>query len=80
MKHSSTQCDLHGSNLRPSVCKECASVATEPERQRVLQLTDTLVGCLVRSIDERGRISFRAVNGPISVPESRKLAWGHTWD
>lgn len=80
MKHSQRQCDLHGSNLRPSVCKECALVRSEPLRQRVISLTDTLLGCLVRSIDDRGRIIFKTVNGPIPVPESRLAAWGHTWD
>lgn len=72
----SQSCPIHGSDLKPRVCNDCARLTPT---DRLLRLTDTMVGQLERFIDERGRVAFRAVR-PIKAPETRLQPWGATWD
>lgn len=61
-----TTCFLHGLNLRPELCNECARCERLLPSKK-LKITDAERGALVRVLDRSGRISFRAVR-PIEQP------------
>lgn len=77
-------CYLHGTNLRPDVCADCAREKPDSIPAPVsFQLTDTLAGHVERYtyVDARGiqRVAFRTVK-PITRPEFTSRPWGQIWD
>lgn len=66
-------CYLHGLDLRPTLCHDCARAASAPVEAtpptRILRLTDTTFQAMERTIDSQGRINFR-LRRPIERPVS----------
>ena len=64
-------CYLHGRDLRPSLCADCARceapAALPPTR--TLRLTDDDFNALERTYDAKGKINFRALR-PLVRPVS----------
>ena len=57
-------CYLHGRDLRPTLCHDCARAASAPVEAvpptRTLRLTDDDFNALERTYDHQGKIAFRA--------------------
>jgi len=61
-------CALHGSDLRPNLCNDCARVSTPAlPPSRVIRLTADDFEAIEKVYDPRGGISFRQ-RRPIAVP------------
>lgn len=75
-------CYLHGRDLRPTLCAECARAVPAPALAptRTLQLTDTMQGQMRRVIDPTTGVVRFQLNRPIAVPDSRLQPWGAIWD
>lgn len=68
-------CYIHGANLRPERCADCARIPAVS-----VKLTPADTNRLVRIIDDSGRVAFRLVDGPIPTPERLALPWAQIWD
>lgn len=62
-------CYLHGLDLRPTLCHDCARAASIPAPAlaptRVISLTDTTFNALERTIDRQGKVNFRIRPGRV---------------
>jgi hypothetical protein len=61
-------CYLHGLDLRPDLCSDCARctpVVVAPSR--VLRLSNADHGAMERTYDQRGHVGFRLVR-PVEAP------------
>lgn len=66
-----TTCYLHGRDLRPNLCADCAR-CEQPKAlppTRTLSLTDTTFQAMERVYDAQGQVSFR-FRRPIERPVS----------
>lgn len=84
MKHSEeNNCQFHGMNLRPHVCRDCARL-TRQVGSELLRLGEEDKGRLERFVwtdnMARERVGFRLSKGLIERPDFINQPWGQTWD